>query len=143
MPVRKAHAVWEGNLKDGQGRLSTESGTVIREYSYRSRFTEGKGTNPEELIGAAHAGCFSMALANALDNSGFRPKSINTRADVHLTEKNNEFQIDWIEIHTEADVEHIDEETFRDIANLAKNNCPVSKALSSVQISLNAKLLRV
>ena len=141
MPVRKAQALWEGNLKSGEGRISTESGAVIKAYSKRSRFEQGKGTNPEELIGAAHAGCFSMALSNALDNAGFSPVVIQTEARVHLIRKDNEYIIDRIELDTEAVVAGMDELTFTDIANLTKENCPVSKALKSVHVSLKSKLI--
>ena len=140
MPVRKANAEWEGNLKDGNGRLRTETGAVDGRYSFSSRFEDGIGTNPEELIGAAHAGCFSMAFSGALAKSGFTPRSISTEDKVYVEKIGDGFTITKIEMNTEADVPNIDEETFQRIADDAKNNCPVSRALKGVDIVLNARL---
>jgi lipoyl-dependent peroxiredoxin len=141
MPVRKANAVWEGTIKEGQGRMSLGSGAFEGRYSFGSRFEEAGGTNPEELIGAAHAGCFSMALSGALGRSGFPPKRIATTAKVHLEKVGEGFQITRVELDTEAEVPGIDESAFQEHANKAKEGCPVSKALGGVEISLNAKLV--
>ncbi|MBN1294462.1 MAG: OsmC family protein [Candidatus Latescibacteria bacterium] len=141
MPVRNAHAVWEGNLLKGNGKISLENGTFERSYTFRSRFEEGEGTNPEELIGAAHAGCFSMALAHELDQAGFTPQKIKTTANVHLTKAAGGFEISKIELVTEATVPDIEEKLFLEHAENAKKNCPVSKALKSVSIKLKAKLV--
>lgn len=140
MPVRKAHAVWEGNLFQGNGKISLEQGTFERPYSFRSRFEEGEGTNPEELIGAAHAGCFSMALSHELDQAGFSPQRVKTTANVNLTKTGEGFEISEIELVTEATIPDIKEKIFLEIAENAKNNCPVSKALKGVRIKLQAKL---
>lgn len=140
MPVRKANAEWEGTLKDGNGRLRTETGAVDGRYSFSSRFEEGTGTNPEELIGAAHAGCFSMAFSGALVKSGYTPRNIRTEDKVYVEKIGDGFTITKIEMSTEADVPDIDEETFLRIADDAKNNCPVSRALKGVDITLNARL---
>lgn len=140
MPVRKASAVWEGNLVKGNGRVKTETGTLDGQYSFSSRFEEGKGTNPEELIGAAHAGCFSMAFSNELDKAGFTPRSVSTEDKVYIEKVGNGFSITKIEMTTDADVPGIDNETFQRIAEDAKNNCPVSRALKGVDLVLNARL---
>ncbi len=140
MPVRTSNAVWEGNLKGGKGRVSTESNAIDQVYSFRSRFENGEGTNPEELIGAAHAGCFSMAFAAELDQAGFTPGRIMTRALVHLDKKEDGFEITMIELVTEAEVKDVDENKFQEIAAAAKENCPVSKALRAVPVTLKAKL---
>jgi osmotically inducible protein OsmC len=141
MPVRKAEAEWKGTLKEGKGEIKTESGTVQGQYSFGTRFENGKGTNPEELIGAAHAGCFSMALAAALERGGKPAKRIHTTASVRLEKVGESFAITKIDLVTEAEVPGIDDATFQQTANGAKAGCPVSKALKGVEISLNAKLL--
>ncbi len=141
MPVRTARAVWGGNLLHGSGFISLGSGSFEGPYSYGSRFKEGTGTNPEELIGAAHAGCFSMALAHELDQAHFSPKSIRTTAKVNLAKSREGYAIDEIELITEAAVSDIKEKTFLEYAEKAKNNCPVSKALAGVKINLQAKLV--
>lgn len=140
MPQRSASAVWEGDLKSGKGTMRLGSGAYEGAYSFASRFEEGKGTNPEELIGAAHAGCFSMALSAGLGGAGFVPKSIRTEARVHLEKAADGFKISRIELQTEADIPGIDEKTFQAQAQTAKVNCPVSKALAGVQIQLQARL---
>ncbi len=142
MPVRYAKAVWNGPIKKGKGFLSVESGTIKQaSYSFSSRFENGKGTNPEELIGAAHAGCFSMALSLILGEKGYTPESIETEAKVTIeVEKNNIF-ISSIELVTNAKVPKIDKKDFIEYANIAKENCPVSKALRGVKIELYAELL--
>jgi osmotically inducible protein OsmC len=141
MPARTADAVWTGGLKDGKGRLEVASGAFEAPYTFRMRFEDEPGTNPEELIGAAHAGCFSMALAGALGRAGFTPTRIATTAKVHLSVGEGGAQISRIELHCEADVPGIDAGAFAEQAEGAKKNCPVSKALAAVPITLEAKLL--
>ena len=140
MKKRKSEAVWRGKLKDGEGRVKLGSGLLETEYSFRSRFEEGEGTNPEELIGAAHAGCFSMALANILEEEGYDPREISTEAEVSLGEVEGEFTITGIDLSTEANVPGIAEEDFEQHAEAAKENCPVSKALAGTKITLEATL---
>lgn len=141
MPIRKAQAVWSGNLREGKGRLSFGQGPAFEgAYSFASRFEEGTGTNPEELIAAAHAGCFSMALANRLAQAGYTPQRVQTEARVHLEIKDGA-QITKIELHTEVEAPGLDEATFREHAEAAKNGCPVSKAFASVPIELHARLV--
>ncbi len=141
MPQRTANAVWEGDLKSGKGKMRLGSGAWEGPYSFASRFENGTGTNPEELIGAAHAGCFSMALSAALGQSGFAPKRVQTRATVHLEKAEDGFRISRIDLQTEAEVPGIDLHRFQEQAESAKKNCPVSKALAGVNIQLQAKLI--
>jgi osmotically inducible protein OsmC len=138
MPVRNAEATWEGDLRDGEGSMALGSGAFEGAYSFLSRFEDGSGTNPEELIGAAHAGCFSMALANSLAEDGYDPERIHTEATVHLDAE--VLEIDEIELDLEATIPDIDEETFLEYANGAKENCPVSKVLAGANITLSATL---
>lgn len=142
MPVRIASALWEGTLKEGKGKIKLGSGVFEGTYSFSSRFEEGKGTNPEELIGAAHAGCFSMALAHELAQSGYPPKRIYTTAKVNLVKTEEGFKIIDIELITEVSVAEIKENIFIQHAENAKKNCPVSKALAGTEIKLKAKLAR-
>lgn len=137
MPVRNAQATWEGDLKRGDGSMALGSGAFEGSYSFGTRFEEEQGTNPEELIGAAHAGCFSMALANELASDGYTSERVDTSAAVTLD--TDSLAITEIELTTEATVPDIDEETFLDYAEGAKENCPVSKALAT-EISLSATL---
>lgn len=141
MAARKAEAVWEGTLMDGKGRMKLGSGTFEGNYSFRTRFEEEKGTNPEELIGAAHAGCFSMALSAGLTKAGYKPRKISTTATVHLEKVGEGFSITRIELNTEASVPGLDPGTFREQAENAKAGCPVSKALAGVLITLDARLV--
>lgn len=141
MPVRDASAVWEGNIAQGEGTVSLGSGAFTGKYSVPSRFENGAGTNPEELIGAAHAGCFSMALSGVLSRAGLRPKKIETKAKVHIEKVGEGWQITKIELHTQASVPGIDEATFIEHAEGAKKGCAVSKALTGTNISLTARLL--
>jgi lipoyl-dependent peroxiredoxin len=141
MPVRTSNAVWEGDLKTGKGTVRLGSGAFEGEYSFSSRFENGKGTNPEELIGAAHAGCFSMALSAALGGEGFKPKSIRTTASVHIVSEGGGFVISRIDLDTQAEIPGIEEAKFIQIAQDAKKNCPVSKALAGVNIGLTARLV--
>lgn len=142
MAKRTASAVWEGTLKDGRGKVKLGSGAFEGQYSFASRFEEGTGTNPEELIGAAHAGCFSMALAAGLTKAGLNPKRISTTANVSLEKVGEGFKITTIELNTEGEVPGIDEKTFLEQAETAKKNCPVSQALAGTEIKLNAKLIK-
>ena len=144
MPTRKAEAEWKGNLAEGSGRLKVGSGAFDGPYSFKSRFEEGQSaTNPEELIGAAHAGCFTMALTAQLSRAGITPTRIHTDTDakVKLEKIGEGFSITSIELETEANIPGIDDATFQKYALDAKLNCPVSKALAGTNIRLNAKLL--
>jgi osmotically inducible protein OsmC len=140
MAVRTADARWEGSLQDGTGTMRLGSGAFEGRYSFASRFEEGPGTNPEELIGAAHAGCFSMALSGALSRAGTPPTSISTSARVHIERGDAGFGITRIELATEAEVPGLDEAGFKEQAETAKATCPVSKALAGTEITLDAKL---
>ena len=140
MAIRTSKAQWDGNLQQGRGSMSLGSGAFNGQYSFQSRFEEGAGTNPEELIGAAHAGCFSMAFANGLAKAGFEPKRVSTTANVQLLKGDAGFSITQIELKTEADVPNIDEAKFQQLAEDAKKGCPISKALSATPIKLEAKL---
>ena len=142
MPTRKAEAEWKGNLVEGSGRLRVGSGAFDGPYSFKSRFEEGQAaTNPEELIGAAHAGCFTMALTAQLSRAGLAPARVQTSAKVTLEKVGEGFSITRIELETEADIPGIDEATFQRNALDAKQNCPVSKALAGTEIHLKARLL--
>ena len=138
---RHATARWEGDLKTGQGRLSTPQSGLMENtrYAFNSRFGDEKGTNPEELIAAAHAGCFTMALSAKLTEAGFVPTSLDTEAKVDLSMEGGP-QLSQITLTVKAVVPNIDAAQFRAIADDAKQNCPVSKALSAVPISLSAEL---
>jgi lipoyl-dependent peroxiredoxin len=139
MPVRSSSAVWNGNLAQGSGHMHLASGAYDGEYTFASRFENARGTNPEELIGAAHAGCFSMFLSSILSKDGFTVKRISTTARVHLGDGP---KIDLIELETEGEVTGIDEQTFRKYAETAKQGCPVSQALAAVEMHLSAKLVK-
>ncbi|HEY3122053.1 MAG TPA: OsmC family protein [Vicinamibacteria bacterium] len=141
MATRKATAQWDGNLQQGRGTMSLGSGAFKGQYSFASRFEEGAGTNPEELIGAAHAGCFSMAFAAGLAKAGFQPKRVSTTATVQLLKQGEGFAITSIELDTEAEVPGIDPAKFQELAEGAKKGCPVSKALAGTEIKLKAKLV--
>jgi osmotically inducible protein OsmC len=142
MPTRRAEAEWKGNLAEGEGRLKVGSGAFEGPYSFKSRFEEGQSaTNPEELIGAAHAGCFTMALTAGLSRAQIKPTRIHTEARVKLEKIGDAFSITQIELDTEAEIPGIDDATFQKYASDAKQNCPVSKALAGTEIHLNAKLL--
>ena len=136
MPIRTSEATWKGNLQDGSGKMKIGDGAYEGAYSFSSRFEEGTGTNPEELIGAAHAGCYSMAFSNMLDEAGHKPDSVHTTAKVHL----DTGSISKIELHTEAEVPGIDEQNFQQIAQQAKAGCPVSNLLTGAEITLSANL---
>jgi len=139
--IRKAKAVWRGTGRTGSGDLSTDSGVLAQTpYSFKTRFENEKGTNPEELIAAAHAGCFSMALSNALSQAGHPPTSVATTATVHLDKVAEGFGITRIDLDTVGVVPGMDEADFEKHAQAAKAGCPVSKALAAVEISLTARL---
>ena len=140
MPTRNADARWEGSLQDGKGQLRTQTGSVDLPYSFSSRFEEGQGTNPEELIAAAHAGCYSMALANELSKAGHVPDSVETTAKVHLEKGDAGFSIPRIDLQTVATVSGIDDGEFQQIAEQTSKACPVSKVLAAAEITLDAKL---
>ena len=140
MPVRTADATWNGNLTDGDGTMKTESGAYEGNYSFGSRFEDTGGTNPDELIAAAHAGCFSMALSNILADAGHAPDRVRTTAKVHLEMIDDSPTITRIDLDTEGTVPDLNEREFQDHANTAKENCPVSKVLAGAEISLNARL---
>jgi osmotically inducible protein OsmC len=139
MAVRASTAEWKGTLKAGSGTMKLGSGAWEGPFSFASRFESAKGSNPEELIGAAHAGCFSMFLSALLSDAGFTPTSIRTTATVHLDEGP---KISLIELRTEAAVPGLDEAAFRTHAEKAKQDCPVSKALAGPKITLTATLVK-
>lgn len=139
---RTASAEWKGGLKDGRGTLSTESGVLKTvPYSFGTRFENEKGSNPEELIAAAHAGCFSMALSVELEKSGFKPESLKTVAAVKLKKGEEGFSISNVHLELVAKIPDIDQDTFMDAAEAAKLGCPVSRLLNA-EISMEAKLLK-
>ena len=140
MPIRNASAEWVGSVKEGQGIVRLGSGAFEGKYNFSSRFEEGVGTNPEELIGAAHAGCFSMAFSSGLGKAGYEPVEIRTDAKVHIELEDAGFRITKIELYTVADVPGIEQDVFQEIAQDAKNNCPVSVALAVPEIVLDARL---
>ena len=137
----KASAVWKGSLKEGSGTLSTGSGALAaKPYSFRTRFEGEPGTNPEELIGAAHAGCFSMAFSMILGMAGLTPDSIETEATVTLEKVDDGFAITWSHLDVKASIPGVDDATFQDLAGKAKAGCPVSKVLNA-KITMDAKLV--
>src|SRR6266571_4501615 len=137
---RKASAVWNGGLKDGKGTISTDSGVLSNsQYSFGTRFEEGKGTNPEELIGAAHAGCFSMALSAQLGEAGIKPERIETAATVTLEKVADGFAVTAVHLDVNATVPGADEAKFQAAANKAKEGCPISKLLNA-KITMQARL---
>ena len=142
MPVRTAEAVWKGKLPEGQGSMALGSGSYEGPYSFASRFSEGTGTNPEELIGAAHAGCFSMALAHMVGQAGYTPERVHTVARVHIDKVGDGFKITGVELETDAAIPEIEEQRFLEIAEAAKKGCPVSQALAGTDIKLRATLAR-
>jgi osmotically inducible protein OsmC len=140
MPTRTAHARWEGSLKDGAGQVEFGNGLFKGPYSFASRFEDGKGTNPEELLGAAHASCFAMALSLALGRDGFAPAWVDATARVTVAPQGGGFKITRSHLVCEAQVPGIDEATFTKIAEKAKQGCPVSQALAGTEITLESKL---
>jgi len=138
---RKASAVWRGGLKDGKGTISTDSGVLSNaQYSFSTRFEEGIGTNPEELIAAAHAGCFSMALSGQLANAGLTAESIETTAAVTLEKTDAGFTITTVDLEVTARVPGADQQAFETAANNAKAGCPISRLLKA-EIRMNARLV--
>lgn len=141
MPERSASATWKNGIKDGSGNISLGSGAFEGSYSFASRFESEDGTNPEELIAGAHAGCYSMALSLELGEEGFDPDEISTEASVTIETKDEGPTITTVDLITKARVPSIDSETFQSIAEAAKDHCPVSKALAGVTITLEAELI--
>ncbi len=139
--IRTSKAQWNGSLKDGNGTVALGSGAFEGQYSFASRFENGTGTNPEELIAAAHAGCFSMAFSLILSKAGHTPTRVSSEAKVHLEKVGEGFTITKIDLVTEGVVPGIDQATFLEHAEAAKKGCPVSRALSAVEITLDAKLV--
>lgn len=136
MPDREANAVWNGDLKSGNGKMEFGDGAFEGAFSFKSRFENGEGTNPEELIAAAHAGCYAMAFSNELDQAGHTPDSVDANATVTVGADG----ITQIHLNAEGAVPDIEENEFMEIAQEAKENCPVSQALKSVDITLDATL---
>jgi lipoyl-dependent peroxiredoxin len=139
MPTRTADARWNGDLPSGNGTMEFGGGAFSGQYSFGSRFEEGAGTNPEELIAAAHAGCFSMQLAGLLGQAGHAPDSVRTTAKIHLDEDDGGFSITRSVLESEASVSGLDDDEFQRIASEAKEICPVSRALGAIEISLDAR----
>ena len=139
MAIRNASAVWNGTLKEGNGTMRLGSGAFEGAFTFASRFEEGPGTNPEELVGAAQAGCFSMFLAAVLTDAGFPPVQVRTKARVHLGDGP---RITLIELDTEAEVPNLDEKTFQEKVDISKKNCPISLALSGPELQVNARLVK-
>ncbi len=140
MPKRDGNAVWNGGLTGGNGTIKVGDALFEGQYSFSSRFEEGEGTNPEELIASAHAGCYSMAFSAELEGAGFTPNSVSTKASVWIEKGDDGFSITRILLSTEGDVPGIDDAKFQEVATAAKEGCPVSRALSAVDISLEATL---
>jgi osmotically inducible protein OsmC len=141
MPTRTANARWNGSLQDGEGTMRMASGAYEGPYSFQSRFEEGDGTNPEELIAAAHAGCFSMALSGELGKAGHEVESVETEATVHLEQAGEGFAIKRIELRSRVSAPGVDESGFQQAAEAAKKGCPISQALAAVEtIDLDAQL---
>ena len=140
MPTRKAHARWEGSLKGGKGEVDFGNGSFKGAYSFASRFEEGTGTNPEELLGAAHAGCFAMALSLILERAGFEPDYVDATAHVTVAPSGGGFKITKSHLVCVAKVPGVDPAAFAQHAAAAKAGCPVSQALAGVEITLDAQL---
>ena len=139
---RKASAIWHGTLKDGKGAISTESGVLKdTQYSFHTRFEDGKGTNPEELIAAAHAGCFTMALSGQLTNAKLTPESLETTAEVTMEKLEAGPTVTKIHLTTRAKVPGASKEAFDTSANTAKTNCPISRLLKAAEITMDAQLI--
>jgi len=138
MPTRSSEATWEGSLQQGSGSMELGSGEFSGEYSFVKRFGDETGVNPEELIAAAHASCYTMALSGALGEEGYEPERIHVKAHVHLDD--DSLSIDQITLEVEATVPDIDESTFMEFAQGAKEDCPVSKVLAGAEIDLDATL---
>jgi osmotically inducible protein OsmC len=141
MRTRNAHARWEGSLKEGSGEVDFANGTFKKPYSFASRFEDGTGTNPEQLLGAAHASCFAMALSLVLGQAGFTPDSVDATAHVTVVPENGGFRITKSHLVCEARVHGIDQAAFGRHAETARANCPVSRALARIEITLEARLI--
>jgi len=139
MAIRNASAVWNGTLKEGEGTMKLGSGAFEGAFTFASRFEEGPGTNPEELVGAAQAGCFSMFLASVLTDAGYPPVQVRTSAKVHLGDGP---RITLIELDTEAEVPNVDEKTFLESVDKSKKNCPISLALTGPELRVSARLVK-
>lgn len=142
MPIRNAEAEWTGSLLEGSGHMKMGTGAYDGPFSFKSRMENGVGTNPEELIAAAHAGCYSMAFSAGLGKEGFTPKRVHTSAAVHFDKVEAGFAITSIDLTMEAEIPGIDEAKFQEMAEGAKKGCPVSKALAGTTINLKATLLK-
>jgi osmotically inducible protein OsmC len=140
MPTRKAHARWERSLKEGKGQVDFGNGEFKAPYSFLSRFENGMGTNPEELLAAAHASCFAMALSLVLGKAGFQPDYVDTTAQITVSPQDGGFRITGSHLVCEARVPGIDDAGFIEHAKAAKEGCPVSQALAGIEITLDAKL---
>jgi len=140
MKINKAKAFWQGNLKDGNGRMQFVNSDTEFPFSFKSRFEDGVGANPEMLIGSAHAGCFSMAFSNILDGEGYKPEEVKTVANIKLDKVDGGFKITESHLEVEAVVAGIDEDLFQKLAVKAKEGCPVSQALGAIKITMDAKL---
>jgi osmotically inducible protein OsmC len=138
--ARTASVHWDGDVSRGKGTITTESGFVTAGYSFGTRFSGDPGTNPEELLAASHASCFTMALSLALTREGHPPTAIDTTARVHLRREHGGFDVPLIELSTTATAPGLDADEFQRLAKGAKENCPISKALRSVEVTLEAKL---
>ncbi len=142
MPTRTASATWNSGLKDGNGTVKGESGAVNASYSFGTRFGDTPGTNPEELVGAAHSACYSMALAAGLEGAGSKATRVTTTARVTVEKVETGFKVTKIQLNCEAQVPGIDEAKFQEIALKTKTGCPISQALSATPIELTAKLIK-
>ena len=142
MPIRNANAVWEGALKDGKGKMHAGSGKFDIEFTFGTRFGEDPGTNPEELIGAAYAGCFSMALSGILDKAGYKSRRIRKTAKVHLEKIGDGYRITAIDLDTQGEVPGIEASTFAKHAEEARDSCPVSQALTGIKKSVKSSLVK-
>jgi osmotically inducible protein OsmC len=141
MPTRNAEAVWEGSLKDGKGKMKLGSGAFEGSFTWSSRFENGQGTNPEELLAAAHAGCYSMSLSSNAGRAGFTPTHIHTTAQVTIEPVDGRNTITRIHLDTEATIPGITDQQFQELAEMVKQICPVSRALTGVPMTLTARLL--
>ncbi len=142
MPTRTSDAEWHGNLREGHGHMRFGGGAYEGAFTWASRFSDGGGTNPEELIAAAHAGCYSMALSGDLTAAGFKPELIRASAEVRLEHVNNKWTISQVDLTVGAKVPGIDDATFQKIAEGTRTGCPVSRALGGVNVTLDATLER-
>jgi osmotically inducible protein OsmC len=141
MALRTGSAIWNGNLKDGNGELTVGDGVFTGAYSYASRFEDGEGTNPEELLAAAHAACFAMAFTNTLVKAGHQPNGVDITATCTFAQRGGTFSVTTMRLSARASIEGIDDAAYQDLATTAKENCPISRAIAgNVEISLHAEL---